>query len=189
MTTSPALMRPARFGDLAAIVDVHTQARAAYYQAGGLPGSEIDSPDGWARRRASWAHAIQSSATTVLCAVEDTEVVGVVAMGPPKEGAQAPPACGELHRIHVRPDRWGRGVGGRLHAEFVRFLRESFLETGLLDAWERNSRALAFYTRHGWVPEGGRRPGPGGADFVRLRLDLRGRVSAAASAGRAVPLA
>jgi GNAT superfamily N-acetyltransferase len=180
-------MRPARFGDLAAIVDLHTQARAAYYEAGGLPGSEIDSPDGWARRRAPWAQAIQSGAMTVLCAVEDTEVVGVVAMGPPKEGAQAAPGCGQLHRIHVRPDRWSRGVGGLLHAEFVRFLRESALETGLLDAWERNSRALAFYTRQGWVPDGHRRPGPGGVDFLRLRLDLRERASAAASSGASLP--
>ncbi len=178
-------MRPARFGDLAAIVDVHTQARAAYYQAGGLPGSEIDSPDGWARRRAFWAHAVQSSAMTVLCAVEDTEVVGVAAMGPPKEGAQAAPACGQLHRIHVRPDRWGRGVGGRLHAEFIRFLQESALGTGLLDAWEHNTRALAFYTLRGWVPDGHRRPGPGGIDFLRLRLDLRDRATAASAASAA----
>lgn len=70
----------------------------------------------------------------------------------------------------------------------MRFLRESSLETGLLDAWERNSRALAFYTRHGWVPEGGRRPGPGGADFLRLRLDLGGRVAAAVSSEGTVPL-
>ncbi|MGW3243908.1 N-acetyltransferase family protein [Streptomyces sp. NPDC001070] len=187
MTNSPALIRPARFGDLAAIVDVHTQARAAYYQAGGVPGSEIDSPGGSARRRASWARAVQSSTMTVLCAVQDTEVIGVVAMGPPKDDADAPSASGELHWIHVRPDRWGHGVGARLHAEFVRFLRDASLDTGLLDAWERNSRALAFYARHGWVPDGGRRPGPGGADFVRLRLDLRGRVPAAATSVGAVP--
>lgn len=180
-------MRPARFGDLAAIVDLHTQARGAYYQAGGLPGSEIDSPDGWARRRAFWAHAVQSSAMTALCAVEDTEVVGVVAMGPPKEGTQAAPACGQLHRIHVRPGRWGRGVGGRLHAEFVRFLRDSALDTGLLDVWEHNSRALAFYTRNGWVPDGHRRPGPGGIDFLRLRLDLGDRASAATTAASSGP--
>ncbi|MEU4097546.1 GNAT family N-acetyltransferase [Streptomyces sp. NPDC026673] len=188
MTNSPSLIRPARFGDLAAIVDVHTQARAAYYQAGGLPGSEIDSPDGWARRRATWAQDVQSSAMTVLCAVQGTEVIGVVAMGPPKDGTGTASNAGELHRIHVRPDHWGRRIGGRLHEEFVRFLRDGSLETGLLDAWEHNSRALAFYSRHGWTPAGGRRPGPGGADFLRLRLDLGGRVAAAASSGSAVPL-
>lgn len=180
-------MRPARFGDLAAIVDLHTQARAAYYQAGGLPGSEIDSPDGWARRRAFWAHAVQSNAMTVLCVVEDAEVVGVAAMGPPQEGAAAAPTCGQLHRIHVRPGRWGRGVGGRLHDEFVRFLRDSSLEAGLLDVWEHNSRALAFYTRHGWIPDGHRRPGPGGIEFLRLRLDVRDRVPAAATSDGSLP--
>jgi RimJ/RimL family protein N-acetyltransferase len=52
---------------------------------------------------------------------------------------------------------------------FVRFLRDASLTTGVLEAWESNSRAQAFYARHGWRPDGHRRPGPGG-DYVRMRL-------------------
>ena len=54
----------------------------------------------------------------------------------------------------------------------MNLLRERSLTTGVLEAWERNTRAQAFYARHGWRPDGHGRPGPCEADYVRLRLDL-----------------
>ncbi|MFE2228556.1 hypothetical protein [Streptomyces kronopolitis] len=54
----------------------------------------------------------------------------------------------------------------------VRFLREAALAAGRVEAWERNERARAFYARHGWRPDGHRRPGPAGACYVRMRLDM-----------------
>jgi ribosomal protein S18 acetylase RimI-like enzyme len=53
----------------------------------------------------------------------------------------------ELVELHVRPDRQGEGIGGQL----LRALLDG-LDTGhaLLSTWETNSRALAFYERHGW---------------------------------------
>ncbi|MCL6300611.1 GNAT family N-acetyltransferase [Streptomyces kronopolitis] len=106
-------------------------------------------------------------------------VVGVVAMGPPLgAGAESrdpgieAEAVGELYQIHVLPGQWGRGIGGQLHAAFVRFLREAALPAGRVEAWERNERARAFYARHGWRSDGHRRPGPAGACYVRMRLDM-----------------
>ncbi|MGW2380822.1 GNAT family N-acetyltransferase [Streptomyces lincolnensis] len=58
-------------------------------------------------------------------------------------------AVGQLHQIHVWPDQWGQGIGGRLHTAYVEFLREASLGTGVLEAWERNERARAFYARRG----------------------------------------
>ncbi|MEU2701800.1 MULTISPECIES: GNAT family N-acetyltransferase [Micromonospora] len=42
---------------------------------------------------------------------------------------------------------WGRGVGGALHALFVGHLEDDGLALGVLEVWERNTRARAFYTR------------------------------------------
>ncbi|WLW53638.1 hypothetical protein QU709_20690 [Streptomyces sp. SX92] len=67
-------------------------------------------------------------------------------------------------------DLWGQGIGGRLHAAYVEFLREASLGTGVLEAWERNERARVFYARRGWWADGRRRSGPAGADYVRMRL-------------------
>ncbi|REK84657.1 GNAT family N-acetyltransferase [Streptomyces inhibens] len=172
VTTSQAFLRTANLDDLDGITDLHTQARATYYQAGGLSEVEITSPDARARRREAWMRSIQSDATTVLCAVLEREIVGTLAMGPPLESAVDAAAVGQLYQIHVRPGCWGQGIGSQLHAAFVQFLRDASLDTGLLEVWERNTRARTFYTRHGWKPDGHPRPGPCDASYVRMRLNL-----------------
>ncbi|MGW9079729.1 N-acetyltransferase family protein [Streptomyces kronopolitis] len=179
MTHPPVLLRPAVPADLDALVELHTRARTAYYRAGGLPAARIDTPDGPARRREGWERPIRSATRTVRCAVRNDTVVGVVAMGPPlgagsesHDPGNEAEAVGELYRIHVLPGQWGRGIGGQLHAAFVRFLREAALPAGRFEAWERNERARAFYARRGWRPDGHRRPGPAGACYLRMRLDM-----------------
>ncbi|WP_433858609.1 GNAT family N-acetyltransferase [Streptomyces kronopolitis] len=128
-------------------------------------------PDGPARRREGWARSIRSATRTVRCALRNDTVVGVVAMGPPLGPGNEVGTVGELYRIHVLPGLWGQGIGGQLHAAFVRFLREAALPMGRVEAWERNDRARAFSACHGWRPDGHRRPGPAGACYVRMSLD------------------
>ncbi|WP_405872162.1 MULTISPECIES: GNAT family N-acetyltransferase [unclassified Streptomyces] len=172
MTTSRTLLRTADLDDLEQITDLHTQARTAYYQAGGLAEEELTSPDARLRRREMWMRAVQNDTKTVMCAVREGEVVGILAMGPPLEADVDAGTVGQLYQIHVRPGLWGEGIGSRIHAEFVRNLRDASLTAGVLEAWESNGRAQAFYARHGWKPDGHQRPGPGDANYVRLRLDL-----------------
>lgn len=133
---------------------------------------ELTSPDARSSRRESWMRAVRSSDRTVLCAEREGELVGVLAMGPPYEADVDATTAGQLYQIHVRPGRWGQGIGSYLHAAFVQFLRDASLATGVLEAWESNSRAQAFYARHGWKPDGHHRPGPGDANYVRMRLSL-----------------
>jgi ribosomal protein S18 acetylase RimI-like enzyme len=172
----PVVVRQATPADLDAMVDVHTRARAAYYTAGGLAGTDdvIGSAADDVARRAGWARLIEpSTAGTAMCAVAAGQVVGVVSMGPPFASHVDPATTAQLRQIHVAPGRWGRGIGSLLHDAFVRYLERSALTAGVVEAWERNARAQAFYRRHGWHPDGHRRPGPGDADYVYLQLHLR----------------
>ncbi|WP_233273681.1 GNAT family N-acetyltransferase [Streptomyces broussonetiae] len=155
------------------ITDLHTLARTAYYQAGGLSDVQLASLDALSSRRQGWMRAVQSDDRTVLCAEREGELVGILAMGPPCEADLDAASVGRLYQIHVRPGLWGQGIGSHLHAAFVQFLRNTSLATGVLEAWERNSRAQAFYARHGWQPDGHHRPGPGNASYVRRRLGRR----------------
>jgi ribosomal protein S18 acetylase RimI-like enzyme len=157
-------IRTATIGDLAAVVDVHTQARTAYYRAGGLAEAELTDPVEHAERTAGWRRAIGGERHITLCAVRGERVVGVLSMGAPEEGV-----C-ELYQIHVRPGSWGLGIGSRLHAAYVAALRDARVPYGRLCVWERNGRARQFYVRHGWRADGHRTPGPGGADYLRMRL-------------------
>ncbi|MFI7090282.1 GNAT family N-acetyltransferase [Streptomyces lydicus] len=166
-------IRPAELSDLDKIVDVHTQARTAYYRAGGLPEANIDTADGAAQRRGGWARSIESGDKRVLCALHTGEVAGIVAMGPPlSSNAEADTATvGELCQIHVLPTHWGQGIGSQLHATFVHYLHEAALPIGQVEAWDRNHRAQAFYLRHGWRPTGHRRQGPDHSSYIRMRLN------------------
>ncbi|MGW1555681.1 N-acetyltransferase family protein [Streptomyces sp. NPDC002144] len=172
MTSTQTLLRTADVGDVEGITELHTQARTAYYAAGGVPTAELDSPEAYARRREGWLRAVRADDMTVVCAEQAGELAGILMAGPPYEPDVDAETVGQLYQIHVRPGSWGQGVGGRLHAEFVRLLRDASLATGVLEAWARNSRAQDFYVRHGWRPDGHHRPGPGGADYVRMRLHL-----------------
>lgn len=77
----------------------------------------------------------------------------------------------QLYQIHVEPGSWGEGIGSRLHGLFLRHLDAAGLPTGILEVWERNARARAFYTRHGWQPDGTSRPGPADAPYLGMRLN------------------
>ncbi|MER5431922.1 GNAT family protein [Streptomyces sp. NPDC002588] len=172
MTTHHTLLRPARLDDLDEITDLHTQARTAYYRAGGLPDTDPElhsHPEALSRRRAMWRRAVEDDALTVLCATQADELVGILAMGPPLDADVSPTTAAQLHQIHVRPGHWGQGIGTHLHTAFVDRLREASLSTGVLEHWSRNTRAHAFYTRHAWHPDGHHRPGPADTTYIRLR--------------------
>jgi GNAT superfamily N-acetyltransferase len=163
-------VRPATPDDLDAIVALHTGARTAYYRAGGLDDAEIDDPAQYANRVEGWTRAVRGEDRTVLCAVDGGgTVIGVLGMGPPSGT--------ELYQIHVAPGHWRQGVGSALHAAYVAALRAAGLPFGTVSVWERNTRGRAFYAHHGWRPDGHREPGPGGADYLKLRLTVGARAA------------
>ncbi|MEU7673689.1 GNAT family N-acetyltransferase [Micromonospora taraxaci] len=164
------MIRQATHVDVEGIVEVHTQARTAYYVVGGLSADDLADPAQTQQRHDGWARAIQSPDRVVKCAVQDGKIVGILSMGRPYSPTIDAHMVGQLYQIHVIPSHWGNGIGARLHTSFVDYLTDSSLPTGLLEVWERNTRAQSFYRKLGWKPDGDRRPGPNGSDYVFLRL-------------------
>ncbi|MGY0002528.1 N-acetyltransferase family protein [Micromonospora sp. I033] len=167
-------VREATLADLDGIVDVHTQARLAYYGAGGLASRSVVNPASAREQRAGWTAAIESPRKRVVCAAVEGRIVGIAAMGPPLSPTVDAGAVGQLYQIHVVPGSWGEGIGSSLHAHFVRYLDDVCVATGLLEVWERNERARAFYARHGWKPDGAFRAGPDDSRYLGMRLQLDG---------------
>ncbi len=64
------------------------------------------------------------------------------------------PSVGKVNLFYLRPDHRGRGLGGQLEQYALDF----FGALGLGAAWLRvsatNTRAIAFYKKHGWVDVG-----------------------------------
>ena len=170
---SPVRVRDATLGDVDAIAEVHTRARTAYYTAGGVDPQSLVDQDAVTRRKAAWSEMITAPGAAVLCAAdEDDVVVGLLAMGAPHDDDVDASTYRELFQIHVEPGGWGRGTGSALHAAFIEHLWEAGFAGAVLEVWEANTRARAFYARRGWRSDAVRRPGPAGIDYLRLRLDL-----------------
>ncbi|WP_431977388.1 N-acetyltransferase family protein [Micromonospora haikouensis] len=169
---APVTVRKTTVEDLDRIVEVHSRSRASYYQDGGAALESIRNPTIEHQQRTGWGSALRSTEKRVWCAMAGNELVGVVAMGPPLASDVDARKVGQLYQIHVSPGRWRGGIGSTLHAIFAAYLAEASLPTGLLEVWERNSRARAFYAKHGWTADGQTRlGGPDNSAYVCMRLD------------------
>ena len=171
MTGTGVRIRAAAPADLDAIARIHTAARSAYYR-GAVPDDVLADPEAAARRRRILSQRMHDPRCTVLCAEAAGELAGFAILGPPLDQPAPDPAIGELRQIHVSPAQWRQGIGSELHNACVQAWRTASVRTGQVDVWADNQRARAFYARHGWRPSGGRRPGPAGTDYLRLRLAI-----------------
>jgi GNAT superfamily N-acetyltransferase len=79
-------------------------------------------------------------------------VVGFAAPGMSRD-VDAPTPL-ELYALYVRKDWWGTGLGGRLLEVAIGN------EPAMLWVFEANARARAFYTKHGFEPDGSRKDDP-----------------------------
>jgi ribosomal protein S18 acetylase RimI-like enzyme len=152
--------------DLDEMGRVHVQVwREAY--AGLLPADYLAGldptlgPTRWRERFGS------SPEVSWWLAHDDEGIAGMTTSGPPRD--EGPPAPLELYAINVLSRAHGTGLADDLMARAVGD-RPAYL-------WvlEGNERALAFYRRHGFCDEGGRKPEPE-TGAVELRL-ARGHTS------------
>lgn len=166
--TVPSAIRPATEADGDAVLAVHAASRRAYYQAGGV--SVEDDTDGEAYRQ-FWSQVLADGRNRAWVAHEAGRCVGFLVAGPPWHEDVKDRQALELIGLYLLPEAWGKGLAHSLHDRFVQFLLDtpSALE-GVLEVWSGNDRALAFYARHGWEPDGRSRPGPGERPFTGLRL-------------------
>ena len=163
------VIRIGRPADAEAIALVHETARRAYYagegQAWQLPHEAAP------ERLETWQLLLGDPArATVHCAVTDGRMVGFLSMGPPLHDSPTDEEVLELHALFVLPDSWSGGIGSELHAGFTERLSSGPEGHGALEVWGGNSRALAFYRRRGWTPDGRSRTGPDGINYLGLTL-------------------
>lgn len=94
-------------------------------------------------------------ACTFLIAGMEGVPVGyaLVRRGPAEACVQGPDPI-ELVRIYVLQKAVGKGLGPALMEACIGVAKTQGARTLWLGVWERNSRALAFYTRNGFVDVG-----------------------------------
>jgi GNAT superfamily N-acetyltransferase len=88
-----------------------------------------------------------------LLVADRTVVLGFASSGPALDVVDDPTA-GELYAIYLDPGAWGCGLGARLHAGVLDYLRGAGFFHASLWVLDANERALRFYRRQGWAETG-----------------------------------
>jgi GNAT superfamily N-acetyltransferase len=84
----------------------------------------------------------------------DGRPVGFVSCGACRDEDVSPEAVGEVMAIYVRPEAWGTGIGAALMREALARLRGGSSVEVALWVIEGNPRAVSFYERLGFRPDG-----------------------------------
>jgi ribosomal protein S18 acetylase RimI-like enzyme len=100
----------------------------------------------------------------------DGKFAGYCYVAAPSREADLGPDAAELVAMYVDPDHWREGVGNALMRAAVERLSGLPYEEAVLWTFKENERAIAFYERHGWRPDGAEKIHPRtGEPAVRFR--------------------
>ncbi|MEI8254993.1 MAG: GNAT family N-acetyltransferase [Deltaproteobacteria bacterium] len=171
--TGDFTVREARAEDAGAIADVHVQGWQWGYREL-LPAEALARIDR-AQRVAMWTSVLDGSfdGALVWVAERDGAVIGFAADGPSRD-AGAPEDEGELYALYLREDAAAQGVGRALLEAAVNDLRERGAEIAVLWVLGSNARALTFYAKAGWTPDGATRSEPWeGVTLEEVRLRVK----------------
>ncbi len=158
-------LRAPRFEDIDRLAEVHVRSWQVGYRDL-LPADLLASldPEWRARQRRDAWNNLDFAHVRRLLAERDGDVVGFVHYGPywdSHEGGWAgtdPAAGGEVYALYVHPDAWRCGAGSRLLRAAVADLTTAELVPVRLWTLRDNTRTIQFYRRHGFRPDGTRRP-------------------------------
>jgi GNAT superfamily N-acetyltransferase len=100
----------------------------------------------------------------------DGRFAGYCYVAAPSREADLGPDAAELVAMYVDPDHWRQGVGNALMLVALERLAGLPYEEAVLWTFRENERAIAFYERHGWRPDGAEKIHPRtGEPAVRFR--------------------
>ncbi|MGH7995003.1 MAG: GNAT family N-acetyltransferase [Opitutaceae bacterium] len=148
---SDGIVRRASPEDAEGIGAIHVSAwRVAYRDL--LPAAILDGLDVRARTE-GWRRGLAHPSHRIYVARRGKEVLGFVSLGPSRDEDQAK-VC-EMTTLYVAPDHWRQGFGSRLCQAAI--AAATALGYGQLTLWvlDTNTRAVAFYRRHGFREDGG----------------------------------
>jgi GNAT superfamily N-acetyltransferase len=137
-----------------AVAKVHVRSWQVAYR-GLLSGDYLDGlkPEDRAKRYSFGSSDPSQPAT--LVALMDGVICGFATTSPARDKDSA--GKGELSGLYVDPDWWDSGVGRVLIAAARGRLAGQGFASALLWVLDSNARAMRFYTKDGWIPDGMRR--------------------------------
>lgn len=145
------VVRDATADDAPRIARVHVRSWQGAYR-GLIDDAYLASLDE-ALRSDNWRRSIERGRGRVIVAVCEEAIVGFAALLASRD-EDAGPGCGEISAIYALADAWGRGVGRALMDEALVRLAGDGLTEVMLWVLDGNERAIRFYERAGFRPDG-----------------------------------
>ena len=168
----PYDLREAEPGDAKALAEVQVASwHAAYKDL--VPKPFLDHYT-VAMRTQRWDQILDggSEATTTLAEFNNL-TDAFVSYGPCRDEDRPGVDAGEIWSLYAHPSSWGNGVGQTLCTYALDRLHSSGAMTASLWVFKGNDRAIRFYEKLGFVPDGEARVEPfGEADLTELRFTL-----------------
>jgi len=151
-------IRAAQIDDAQAIAEVHIASwKGAYREMLGLDDTDVRLDVG-ARER-TWRDRIprvSDEGFRTWVAEVGGHIAGFAFTQPTEDDDLNPLEVAELVALYLRPDSFGAGIGAPLLAKAVAGMRNQGFLQATLWVLEENARAIHFYRREGWRPDGTR---------------------------------
>ncbi len=171
---SDPTIRAATVEDARAIAEVHIASwKAAYGHLVDLhqAGDQLDLE----KREQAWGDRIPrvtAEGFRTWVAESENGLVGFAFTRPTPDDDLNPLEIAELVALYLHPDHFGKGVGKLLIDKAVAGMRNQGFLQATLWVLEDNTRAIHFYRREGWKPDGTRDTCHRGIDAPALRFRL-----------------
>ena len=161
------MIRKATYEDAALIARIHVATWKKAY-AGIIPDDYLASLSE-EKRTKSWQQQLTDDQTIVLVAEQDGHVIGWASGGRSRDDDGA--SDSEVYAIYVLAQHWGSGVGRKLMAGMEDSLPAA--QSTTLWVLRENQRAIHFYERLGYRPDGAQKEIQLGRSFCEIRFRKR----------------
>lgn len=146
------VIRDAVLGDAHAVAKVYLDSVLAAYAE--IATEEYLSSRNLADCIKQWTYNIRDDSVTVVVAEDDGVIKGVASFGPARDKDVDATMTAELQAIYVAPESWAHGIGHDLCEHVMSRLYCNGFAAVLLWVLSDNSRAIRFYERAGFMPDG-----------------------------------
>lgn len=145
------VIRPATPFDAYALAVVHCDSIQATFS--GLLDDYVAERSSVQYCEQGWETRLANAEVMTVVLLSGKQIVGFASVGPSPDG-DVKGVAGELDRIYLHPSVWGSGHGGTLLKWCEEKLIELNFRTIKLWVFEVNERAIRFYEKQGYKPDG-----------------------------------
>jgi len=111
------------------------------------------------KREKGWLRTLGDPTIDVLAVEVKNRIVAFSNFGPLRDKDLDGDCVGEIYAIYALEEFWNRGIGRKLMDTSITTLRE--MEYSAVKIWviETNQRAISFYRKFGFTPDGAKKVG------------------------------